>query len=137
MAFRIAASQSAHDEAVRAAGEIYRDRGRHVWLNPDGEKNKEWGGFFADVIAAATPGSDPTWVVEVETEDSVSASEAKSQWAKYGDAYPSWCLAVPISQEETARRLIREHGVEHCTVILWEKAPTGSHTFWGLPGLTG
>jgi hypothetical protein len=104
-------------------------------LNPDGAKNKVWGGLFIDVIAAATPGSDKAWLVEVETEDSVTAMEAKSQWVKYGDAYLSWHLAVPVSQHEAARELVAQHGVQHCNVIMWDKNPGGIHTFWGLPGL--
>jgi len=136
MALRTAAKQSAHDDAVRTAGQMYRERGRQVWLNPDGEKNMELGGLFIDVIAAANPGRGSTWVTEVETEDSVTDAEAKSQWVRYGEAYPSWHLAVPVSQYEAAMKLVVQHGVQHCKVIMWDKNPSGTHTFWGLPGLS-
>jgi len=135
MAIRAAAKQSAHDDVVRAAGQVYRANGKRVWLNPDGEKNREWAGFFIDVIAAATSTPDRAWVVEVETDDSVCASEAESQWVKYGDAYTSWYVAVPKGQEEAARRLIQEHNVRNCRIATWEKVPTGQYTFRGLPGL--
>ena len=135
MALRTAAKQSAHDDAVRAAGQMYRDRRMHVWLNPDGEMNTEIGGLFIDVIAAATAGRDNAWVMEVETEDSVVDAEAESQWKKYGEAFSSWHLAVPVSRYEAARKLVVQHDVQHCSVIMWDKNPGGIHTFWGLPGL--
>ena len=31
--------------------------------------------------------SDKAWVIEIETEDSVSDREAKEQWKKYDQAY--------------------------------------------------
>jgi hypothetical protein len=135
MALREAAKQSAHDDAVRAAAHLYRASGKYVWLNPDGEKNKEWAGFFIDVIAAASSTPDRAWVLEVETDDSVCASEAESQWVKYGEAYTSWCLAVPVGFEELARRLVQEHKVRNCGVVSWVKDPAGQYTFRGLPGL--
>jgi hypothetical protein len=135
LAARTAEEQSAHDDAVRAAGQVYRESGKRVWLNPDGEKNKGWAGFFIDVIAVATSTPDRAWVVEVETDDSVCASEAISQWVKYGDAYTSWYLAVPRGQEETARRLIQEHNVRNCRIASWVRDSIGQYTFRGLPGL--
>ena len=135
MAIRVAAQQSAHDDAVRAAGQLYRSSGKRVWLNPDGEKNREWAGFFIDVIAMAPTMPDRAWVVEVETDDSVCAAEAQSQWARYGDAFTSWCLAVPSGQEEAAQRLIQEHNVRNCRVASWVKGSTGQYSFRRLPGL--
>jgi len=135
MAIRVASNQSIHDDTARAVGRVYRESGKRVWLNLDGEKNKEWSGFFIDVIAVATTTPDKAWVVEIETEDSVCASEAESQWARYGDAYTSWCLAVPGGQEEAALRLIQEHSVRNCRVASWAKDATGQYTFQDLPGL--
>lgn len=114
---------------------MYRASGKYVWLNPDGEKNKQWAGFFIDVIAAASSTPDRAWVVEIETDDSVCASEAESQWVRYGEAYTSWCLAVPAGQEEVARRLIREHSVRNCSIASWVKDAAGQYTYRGLPGL--
>jgi hypothetical protein len=135
MALRVASNQSVHDEAVRAVGQVYRESGKRVWLNPNGEKNKEWSGFFVDVIAVAPTTPDRAWVVEIETEDSVCAAEAESQWVRYGTAYASWCLAVPKGQEEAAERLIREHTVRNCRVASWAKDANGQYSFRDLPGL--
>jgi hypothetical protein len=135
MAIRSVAKQSAHDDVVRAVGQVYRSSGKRVWLNPDGEKNREWAGFFIDVIATAPTLPDRAWVVEVETDDSVCAAEAQSQWARYGDSYTAWCLAVPEGQEETARSLVREHDVRNCRIASWFRLPSGQYAFRGLPGL--
>ena len=135
MAIRLVAQQSAHDDAVRAAGQVYRSSGKRVWVNPGGEKNREWAGFFIDVIAMAPTMPDRAWVVEVETDDSVCAAEAQSQWARYGDAFASWALAVPRGLEDVAQRLVREHGVRNCRIASWVREPTGQYTFQGLPGL--
>jgi len=135
VALRTVAKQSDHDDAARAAGRIYRAHGWHAWLNPDGVENAELGGFYIDVIASAAPGREGAWVVEVETDDSVTEAEAGSQWRRFGEAYPSWHLAVPVSRHEAARKLVLQHGVQHCTVIMWDRSPSGIHTFWGLPGL--
>ncbi len=135
MAIRLAAQQSAHDDAVRAAGQVYRSSGKRVWLNPDGEKNREWAGFFIDVIAMAPTMQDRAWIVEVETDDSICAAEAQSQWARYGDAFTSWCLAAPRGLEDVAQRLVHEHGVRNCRIASWVREPSGQYAFQGLPGL--
>jgi len=136
MATRYTSSQSGHDGVVNAAGQIYREHGKHAWINPDGEKNKDWCGYFIDVIAVETLSSDNAWVIEIETEDSVSESEAKGQWKDYDKVYTGrWYLAVPRSSESEANRLIVLHSIQHCTVITWEHNANGTHTFWGLPGL--
>ena len=54
MATRTIGTQSAHDAAVHAAGQIYQQHGRSSWLNPDGEKNKSWSGRYIDVIAPSS-----------------------------------------------------------------------------------
>lgn len=102
-------TQSAHDNAVRAAQNIYENHGKHVWINPGSEKNKPWCGFFIDVIAAENQNSERAWVIEIETEDSVSGTEAEGQWTEYDDAYDIWYLAVPTNKADEARELFKEH----------------------------
>jgi hypothetical protein len=75
--------QSNHDGAVRSAGQIYREHGKHAWMNPNGEKNKRWSGRYIDVIAAENQQATSAWVIEIETADSVNDTEARSQWKEY------------------------------------------------------
>jgi hypothetical protein len=136
MATRASERQSKHDLAVHAAAQIYTDNKRHTWINPDGEKNKNWCGKYIDVIAVKNPRDSSAWVIEIETEDSVSDNEARYQWKDYDSVYTKrWYLAVPAELEEIANNLLQKHGIQHCTVTTWRHNTNGTHTFWGLPGL--
>ncbi len=136
MGSRTQEKQSKHDEAVQAAGQIYRQKGKHAWLNPGGEKNKEWCERYVDVIAVHNRLSISAWVIEIETEDSVSENEARSQWKDYDGVYSQqWYLAVPVPSKATANTLIQKHAITHCTVLTWQRNTDGTYTFWGLPGL--
>ena len=127
--------QSEHDGAVYAAQDIYRQNGKNVWINAGSEKNKEWAGRYIDVIATENPRSESAWVTEIETDDSISDSEAKNQWKDYALAYGRWHLAVPVSSQADAEQLLRKHQISNCTVITWRADSDGSSTFWGLPGI--
>ena len=136
MATRTIGTQSAHDAAVRAAGQIYQQHGRSSWLNPDGEKNKSWSGRYIDVIVPSSAEQNSAWVIEVETDDSVSDAEAREQWRDYDQAYQQrWHLAVPARSADRAKGLLTKYDIQHCTVITWTQNADGTHTFWGLPGL--
>lgn len=136
MANRISQRQSEHDEAVYAASQIYSQNGKHTWVNPDGKKNKKWANRYIDVIAVENPQDTTAWVIEIETKDSVSDSEAKSQWKDYDSVYTKrWYLAVPVASEQAAKTLLLKHNIQHCTVVTWQRNSNGTHTFWGLPGL--
>lgn len=135
MAARQQNQQSAHDAAVRAAGRIYENRGKTVWVNPGSELNKSWSGHFIDVIVTNSPGAERAWVVEIETDDSVSRDEATSQWRSYDSVYQFWHLAVPVNAKPRAEQLLRECGINNCKVITWTINSAGLHTFWDLPGV--
>lgn len=136
MANRESKKQSDHDNVVYTAKSIYEEHGKNVWINPGSTKNKTWSGQYIDVIATENKNSDKAWVIEIETEDSVSSTEAKNQWEKYDKAFTQrWHLAVPVNSESEALKLVNDTGIEHCKVITWKKNNDGTFTFWGLPGL--
>ena len=136
MTVRLISKQSEHDAAVWAAKQIYEQKGKYVWINPGSEKNKAWNGRYIDVIAAESVDATSAWVIEVETDDSVSDSEASDQWQDYDKAYQNrWYLAVPTGSKQKAHQLIARYGISHCRVITWGRAANGLHAFWGLPGL--
>lgn len=136
MASRLSEKQSLHDVVVRGAKQIYESKGKIVWINPDGEKNKSWCGYYIDVIAAESAASDKAWVTEIETEESVSESEASGQWKDYDKAYTGrWYLAVPVGSETKAQNLLNKNKIKNCSVITWKQNPDGTITFWGLPGI--
>ena len=129
-------NQPKHDAAVSAAKQIYDKKGKFVWTNPGSQKNKSWSGRYIDVITAESPEATSAWVIEVETDGSVSDSEARNQWQDYDKAYQNrWYLAVPTALKGKAEQLIKEYSISHCRVITWTRNANGLHTFWGLPGL--
>ncbi|MBI5443841.1 MAG: hypothetical protein HY900_21855 [Deltaproteobacteria bacterium] len=137
MANRTGRAQSTHDGVIAAAGEIYRRANKAVWLNPGSEKNKPWSGQYIDIIVAANRNRhDAVWVIEVETDDSVSELEAKDEWTGYATAFSNWCLAVQEGSEEKARALLDELQISNCAVITWQNTADGKYAFSGLPGLT-
>lgn len=128
---------SLHDQVVRAAKQIYERYGKKVWINPGQEKNRSWAGQYIDVIAADHVKSDSAWVIEVETEESVNAAEARTQWRAYSEAFTNgrWYLAVPKGKKALAERLSKEYGVKRVAVITWAQEKKDTISFWGLPGL--
>lgn len=135
MANRKTTKQSDHDNAVRAAKNIYEQNDKHATINPGSQKNEAFKGHYIDVIARKSASSNSAWLIEVETEDSVSESEAKDQWKTYDDTYSVWYLAVPVDQETDAQSLLESNSISNCTFITWKKKEDGTHTYWGLPGL--
>jgi hypothetical protein len=136
MANRTTDGKSEHDDAIAAAKSIYLQHGRNVWINPGSEKNKTWNDQYIDVVVTEKIDSDQAWVIEVETEDSVSETEAINQWKDYDKSFEErWYLAVPAGSEADAEGLLKKQNLLHCTVITWKKNSNGTHTFWGLPGL--
>ena len=136
MATRTSSWQSEHDDVVHAAGQIYRAKGKHVWVNPGSQRNMAWNERYIDVIAADSQKPDRAWVTEVETADSVSDTEAKSQWNDYAQVYKKWHLAVPVKSENEAKELLKKHGISKCAVITWWRYPNGTYSFSSLPGLS-
>lgn len=128
-------TQSKHDDVVRTLKSMYEAHGKHVWVNPGSEKNHAWRGHYIDVIVVdKIPQPSAAWVIEVETEDSVSDNEARNQWHDYDRAYQNhWYLVVPVKSEKKAKELIQQHRVERCTLATWIHEADGSYIFPGLP----
>ena len=135
MATRVQTKQSEHDAALYAARTIYQHYHKQVWINPNGEKNKSWSGRYVDVIAIELLDADRAWVIEIETESSVSDAEARTHWKDNDAAYEHWYVAVPVESDHEAKTLLQKYGIKHCTVVTWTRKSDGGHTFWGLPGV--
>lgn len=132
-------TQSEHDAVIYALKALYEHHGKHVWVNPGSEKNYAWCGCYIDVIVVENiPAPSVAWVIEVETEDSVTDEEARNQWCDYDQAYQQrWHLAVPVKSEAKARGLIQKYRIEHCTLATWVLDSKGVYTFNGLPQASG
>ncbi len=58
---RRTSTQTSHDAAVKAEANIYREKGKHVWIDPGSEKNELRAGKFIDMITVDNPRSDRAW----------------------------------------------------------------------------
>ncbi|MDD9996102.1 MAG: hypothetical protein OXS35_10235 [Dehalococcoidia bacterium] len=127
---------SKHDEVVYAIKREYESHGLQVSVNAGTQQTKEVSGYFPDVYAAQDIHQAPFWLIEVETADSITDSEAQNQWVDYDRAYhPAWWLAVPSACKEDTEELLDKHGIFNCTVVAWEMGEDGAYTFCTLPGL--
>ena len=135
MASRKTTKASEHDAVVRAIKRVYEREGIQAYINPGSQQEKSWGGYYIDVIAVESADERRAWVIEVETDDSISDGEARDQWKRYDDKYDHWFLAVPSASRDEAERLCTEYGISNCTVIAWVHNPGDKFYFRKLPGL--
>ena len=128
--------QSKHDEVVYAIKGVYECHGLQVSVNAGNQQTKQVSGCFPDVYAAQDTHQARYWVIEVETADSITDSEAQKQWVNYDRAYhPAWWLAVPSAYKDETEELLDKHGISYCKVVAWEMGADGAYTFCTLPGL--
>ena len=132
MAVRTPEKQSQHDAVINDLAHQYQRSNWTVRTNPGGQKTSDitW---WIDVMVAATPTSENTFAIEIETDDTVSEEEATSQWTGYARNYRNWYLAVPSGSETRARSLLGSHGIANCKVVTWAASSRGC-MFYGLPG---
>lgn len=113
MAFRIQPEQTQHDTVISNRVRRLNSLGRAVHTNPDGEKNyyliDAWGNkHYPDLIVYSNGTLE--WIEEVETRSTVTADEARDQWAQYARLKPLRVL-VPQLMQPTAELLCRQYGV--------------------------
>ena len=100
-----------------------------IYLNPGQEKNAGIGGNYPDVIM--TPKSEKTarFILEVETNDSVTKNEAEGQWKKYANEInATFYLVVPEASAFKARELCKQAGV-NARFATYDIDTTGNITF--------
>ena len=129
--------QSTHDDVVRAAESFYEERYKTVYINPGGQKNFTSGDIYFDVIVVGKESEGKEfakYVIEIETEDSVTESEAERQWVKYDKGYNGrWYLAVPPEMEERAKELVDKFKIQYCKVVVWRKKNDGGYDVSDFP----
>lgn len=116
---RSAKQQRIRDLVIDALAENYRRRGYVAHANPNQQRNFAVTGMYPDVVVMARSGERPLVVVEVETEESVRASEAARQWVEYDARYRAWVLAVPLSVRAVAKVLIEQQELAHVRLVTW------------------
>ena len=111
MAQREPTNSAIHDTVIRHISRRYRNRGYYVSINPGAQRNEDWNGRYVDVIVEHTQSDEIPLLIEVETRDSVTQSEAQEQWIDYSSSFERWYLAVPSSVASRAERLLNEYDI--------------------------
>lgn len=116
---RSSESQSFHDQVVKlAANNINHDK-YDVYTNPNGEQNTGVSGQYPDIILAPKGTKNVSFIIEVETADSITLSEAQTQWAAYSKLGGTFYLLVPSNSLETAKQLCRQANIQPKFAIFW------------------
>lgn len=129
MANRTIETTNLHDRVVREIKNVLNQRDFDIYLNPGQEKNAGIGGNYPDVIM--TPKSEKTarFILEVETNDSVTKNEAEGQWKKYANEInATFYLVVPEASAFKARELCKQAGV-NARFATYDIDTTGNITF--------
>lgn len=105
-------SQSFHDQVVKIAAD-YIDKTKYdVYTNPNGEQNTGLGGHYPDIILAPKGTKNVRFIIEVETTDSITLSEAQNQWAVYSKLGGTFYLLIPSESLAIAQQLCRQANVQ-------------------------
>ncbi len=116
---RNGSDQSFHDRVVRElAHELgVKDEDAEVCANPGSAKNCDVGGLYPDVVVVrpirgSRRRGGVEHIYEVETEDSVSETEALRQWLPYSEIGVDFTLVVPKRSVDDAMDLLVTHGID-------------------------
>ncbi len=105
-----------HDKAVESVVKFYRDRNyqkikAHL---PGYDTPDEIDGYIPDITADH---SDGNIVAEIETSDSLGTEHSRKQCEAFAKSPRGFCLWVPKSEEQQARNIVRQWGIENDTSI--------------------
>lgn len=104
--------QKQHDRHIELIAKWgWEDQGYPVGTNPGQNKFHPVGGVYPDIVVYHTTKYNIATIAEVETKESVTNSEALSQWKKYGNLAHPFYLFVPQESVQVASRLIRKHKI--------------------------
>ena len=112
MAFRSYRLQAIHDRVISvAADNLVRGRKFKVYRNPGQELNTRIGNLYPDIILTPPTSNNIQFIIEVETSDTVNASEAISQWKSYSNLGGTFYLLVPQESRVLAGNICRQYGI--------------------------
>ncbi len=108
--------QAIHDHVVRLVAQRWAEPGRlRIDTNPGVERNV-WTGpaqIYPDLVGWTQQGrlKAPMWIAEVETEETVTENEARTQWRDYASLGVPFFLIVPRGYRSRAQVLSTKVGI--------------------------
>jgi hypothetical protein len=110
--------QTYHDRVIEIAANNLRNNFM-VYTNPDGQKNTKVGELYPDIILTPKEQNTVSYIIEVETNDSVNAHEAYNQWLDYSKIGGVFYLLVPIDSRQLAETLCIKYGISAKYATYW------------------
>jgi hypothetical protein len=105
MAQRTSSSQSIHDNVIESAARQIANQGKlKVYSNPGSLKNAGINGLYPDLILTPLGSNSVSFVIEIETTDSVTMNES-SQWKEYLALGGIFYLLVPAESLQAAKTI--------------------------------
>ncbi len=121
MASRVQANQNIHDQVIQIASDNLRRTGSYtVYINPNGQHNTRIGELYPDIILTPPNSTNVQFIIEVETSDSVNASEATNQWKAYSTLGGTFYLLVPQASRALAESICRQFGIQAKFATYWK-----------------
>ena len=101
-----------HDRVVREIVSHLNNKSFDIYINPGQEKNAGIGDNYPDVVMTEKGRNTVKFILEVETEDSVTKDEAINQWKKYtSEINATFYLVVPAALLNKAKELCQRENI--------------------------
>ena len=111
MANRLPQNAALHDRVIHAAKSRLDSGNYDIYTNPGTQKNNGIGDNYPDIILTKKGDLTVQFIIEVETSDSINATEAQ-QWKKYAtEIKASFYILVPIRAKHQAVTLCKLIGI--------------------------
>ncbi|MBP3528116.1 MAG: hypothetical protein J6K02_05515 [Alistipes sp.] len=112
MAHRTVEMTNLHDKVVNEIKQSLNQRNYDIYLNPGQEKNAGIAGNYPDVIMTIKGTTTVKFILEIETNDSVTKDEAEKQWKKYANEInATFYIVTPESAISKAKQLCQQVGI--------------------------
>ena len=112
MAQRKIENKLLHDRVVEEIKNNLNQKDYDIYINPGSEKNASVSGNYPDVIMTKKGETTVQFIMEVETSDSITKTEAEGQWKKYAtEIKATFYLVVPKASISRAIQLCQQVGV--------------------------
>lgn len=101
-----------HDRLISEIVNVLNQKDFDIYTNPGQEKNAGIGNNFPDVIMVEKGTKTVRFILEIETEESVTKDEANSQWKKYSDEIEgTFYIVVPKNLLIKATQISQQIGI--------------------------
>jgi len=118
MTQRINSVQNFHDKVIEIAANNLRKNFK-VFTNPGTDKITQVGDLYPDIILTPLDKNSVSFIIEVETTDSVTAHEAFNQWLDYSKIGGTFYLLVPKDSRSLAETLCKQYSIQVKFATYW------------------